>query len=205
MLSDSYPKTLKLKDGRSAVLRLLTRDDFEQVRAFLLDLPDEDRLFLRHDVRDPDVVRRWTEDLDLSRMIPLVALEDDSIVATGRLYRLDHGWMRHVGHVRLITARSHRNLGLGGLITRELVALAAERDIEKLQAHVVEDSREAVRMFKTLGFETEAVLKGMVKDQHGQPRNLAIMVNDVVNLSRIMDDWIQDSMIPSFRVPGAGV
>lgn len=204
MLSKSYPKTVKLKDGRSIVLRLLGSDDFEKLHAFFLAMTEEDRLFLRHDVHDPEVVRKWTEELDVERVIPLVALDGDRIVGTGSLHLMPHTWMKHVGHMRLVTAGTHRHKGLGGLIARELVALAEDRQLEQLQAHVIEDNLGAVRMFEKVGFETAAVLKGMVKDQKGNNRNLAIMLNDVSKLSRILEDWIHESMIPAYRVPGDG-
>ena len=204
MLTSAYPKNVTLKDGRSIVLRPLARDDFDELQAFFEALTEEDRLFLRHDVRDPELIHKWTEELDFARIIPLVALDDGEIVANGSLHLLPHGWMQHVGHVRLVTARSHRHKGLGGLMARELVALATERDLEKLQAHVVQDNLGAVRMFETIGFATVAVLEGMVKDQSGKRRNLAIMINDVASLGRIIEDWIHDTIQPAYRVPGGG-
>ena len=204
MLTEAYPKTIKLKDGTEVVLRPLARDDFDDLHLFFRDLPDGDRLFLRHDVSDPQMIRKWTEELDYDRVIPLVALDDDRIVATGSLHIMAHGWMEHVGHIRLVTARSHRQRGLGGLIARELVNLAGGRNLEKLQAHVIADNEGAVRMFETVGFKTVAVLEGMVKDQAGRERNLAIMVNSVANLTQIMEEWIHDLTIPQFRVPGDG-
>lgn len=203
-LTTAYPKTVKLKDHRSVVIRPLAQDDFDLLHASFLALPEEDRIFLRHDVRDPELVREWTRNLDFERCIPLVALDGDQIVGNGRLYMMTHGWMQHVGLIRLITAGTHRHAGLGALILRELVALAEERNLEKLQAQVIEDSVGAVKMCQAVGFETVAILKDMVKDQTGKKRNLAIMVNDVANLSRIMEDWIHDSMQPAYRVPGAG-
>ena len=199
-----YPKEVKLKDGRTAVLRLLAREDYEKLHAFFDALPDEDRLFLRHDVRDPELIRKWTENIDLKHVIPIVAEDGDRIVADGTLQITTHGWMQHVGVVRLVTARTHRHVGLGTLTARELVALAEERDLEKLQVHVIDDDHGSVKMFQTLGFEKAAVLKNLVKDQHGNKRNLAVMINDVVNLGRIMEDWLHDSMLPAFRVPGGG-
>lgn len=204
MASDAYPKTVTLKDGTSVVIRLLGRGDFDQLLAFFESLPDEDRLFLRHDVRDPELVRKWTEDLDLTHVIPLVALDAGELVASGSLHTIPHEWVRHVGHIRLVTARSHRNKGLGGLIARELVALAEERNLEKLQASVIADNVGAVKMLQTLGFKTAAVLEGMVKDRSWKSRDLAIMVNDVANLTQIMELWIQESMLASHRVPGDG-
>lgn len=204
MLMDEYPKKVTLKDGTSVVIRLLVPDDFDHLLSFFEALPEEDRVFLRHDVRNPEVVRKWTEEHDLARVIPLVALDGDELVGSGSLHFMPHECMQHVGHIRLVTARSRRNKGLGALIARELVALAEERDLEKLQAHVIKDNLGAVKMLEALGFTTEAVLKGMIKDRSWKTRDLAIMVNEVANLTRIMEDWIQQSMLPSHRVPGDG-
>ncbi len=204
MLATLCQRIVTLRDGRSVVMRPLKRDHFEALRAFLLSLSDEDRLFLRHDIRDPNLLHRWLEEMENARLLSIVAVDGDLIVGVGRLYMMHHGWMRHVGHIRLMTAPTHRRVGLGGMLTRELVDLAAERDLEKLQAHVIEDHVGAVRMFQTIGFQTEAILHGMVKDQNNRARNLAIMVSDVSNLSRLIEDWIQDTMIPAYRVPGGG-
>jgi RimJ/RimL family protein N-acetyltransferase len=205
MLTHGYPKTAPLKDGQYVQLRPLARGDFEALHAFFLGLPEEDRLFLRHDVRNADLVRQWVTEPDLARVLPIVALDGRQIVADGTLHLCNHGWSYHVGQIRLVTARTHRHRGLGTVVARELVSLAAERGLEKLQAHVIEDNIGSVKMFERIGFCMAAVLPGLVKDAHGRNRDLAIMVNDVSNLGQIIEDWIQDSMIPAYRVPGAGV
>lgn len=204
MFEDLYPKTVTLRDGRDVVLRPLARDDFDALHAFFRALPEEDRIYLRHDVCDPDVVRKWTEQLDFDRVVSLVAVDADQIVGDGTLHMAAHGWMRHVANIRLVTASSHRRRGLGGLIARELVAIAETKNIEKLQAQFIEDDAGAVKMFEAVGFKRMAVLKEMVKDKNGKKRNLLIMASDVSDLGRIMEDWIQDSMIPAFRLPGGG-
>ena len=204
MLNHDYPKNIQLKDGREVVLRPLTQGDFDRLFSFFRSLPEEDRLYLAHDVSDPDLIRKWTDELDFERVIPLVALEQDRIVGDGTLHIASRGWMQHVGQIRLVTARSHRHRGLGAFIARDLVALAAERGLEKLQAHVIEDSVAAVRMFEAVGFNKAVVIKKLVRDQHGTERDLAIMINDVVSLTQTMEVWIQDMMIPAFRGSGEG-
>ena len=204
MLIEEYPKEVALKDGTKVAIRTLVPDDFGRLLAFFEALPEEDRVFLRHDVRDPEVIRKWTRDLDLERVIPIVAIDGDELVGNGSLHFMPHECMRHVGHIRLVPARSRRNKGLGALLARELVALAEERDIERLQAHVIEDNVGAVKMFEALGFTKEAVLKGMIKDRSWKVRDLAVMVNDVANLTSIMEEWIQESMLPGYRAPGDG-
>jgi L-amino acid N-acyltransferase YncA len=200
-----YPKEATLKDGRVVTIRLLANGDFDKLYAFFKALPEEDRLFMRHDVTDPEVVGKWVEQLDFDRVIPLVAEEEDKIVADGTLHFARHGWARYVGQIRLVTARTHRHVGLGTLIARELVLLAEKRDLEKLQSQVIEDNVGSVRLFEKLGFKTCAVLKDLVRDQKDNKRNLAIMINDVADLERIIEDWIHDSTIPAFRVPDDGV
>lgn len=199
MASDAFPKQATLKNGHAVTIRLLQRDDTDRLLAFFRALPEQDRLFLQHNVTDPKLVRKWTEKLDFDRTIPLVAADGDQIVADGTLHLSPHGWAQHVGQIRLVIANSYRHLGLGTVIARELVMLAEERDIEKLYANVIEDDAVSVKMLQRLGFQTAAVLKGLVKDQTGNTRNMAIMMNDVSEVGRILEDWIQDSMIPEFR------
>jgi len=203
MWTDAYPKIAVLKNARKVTIRPLGRGDFEKLYAFFQDLPEEDRLFLRHDVGDPELIRRWTEEPDFARVLPLVAEHEGRIVADGTLHITRHGWMQHVGHLRLAVAVSHRRAGLGAHMARELVSLAEDRKLEKLQVHLIEDHPGPIRMFQAVGFEVVAVIKDLVKDRDGRKRNLAVMINDVAHLGRLMEDWIQDSMIPAYRVPGA--
>lgn len=86
LLQWRYPKNVQLRDGREVVLRPLAQDDFERFYSFFGTLPEEDRLFLAHDVSDPDFIRSWTDDLNFERVIPLVALDGDRIVGDGTLH-----------------------------------------------------------------------------------------------------------------------
>ncbi|MFQ5805355.1 MAG: GNAT family N-acetyltransferase [Phycisphaerae bacterium] len=205
MLNHAYPKKVTLRDGRSVTVRPLADGDFDKLFGFFQTLPEEDRLFLRHDVTDPQIVGAWVANLDFNRVIPLVAEDEDKIVADATLHLATHGWSQHAGQVRLVTARTHRRVGLGTVLTRELVGLAEERGLEKLQTHVIEDDVGSVKMFSRLGFVTAAVLKEWVKDRGGTKRNLAIMTNNVPDLTRIMEEWILQTMQAAFRVPDDGV
>jgi RimJ/RimL family protein N-acetyltransferase len=201
MSTSDYPKDVALKDGRRVKIRLLKSGDFDQLLAFFKGLPDSDRLFLQHNVTDPDLVRKWTTHLDFDHIIPLVAEDDGKIVADGTLHLSPHGWMQHVGQIRLAISPSHRHLGLGTVVAHELVQLAEDKNLDKLYANVIEDDGVSVKLLQRLGFKITAVLKDLVKDQVGKKRNLAIMMNDVADLGRILEDWIQDSMISGYRVP----
>ncbi len=204
MFEKEYPKEVTLTDGRTVVMRPLEKGDFDRLCSFFQSLSPDERRFLRHDVGDREMIRKWVEELDFARVIPIIALEGDRIVADATLHVCHHGWMQHVGHVRLVLACSHRNVGLDAIIVHELVVIAESRGLEKLQCHVIEDNAAMVRMFEQIGFEKVAVLKDLVKDANGVNRNLAIMINDVSNLEKLMEDWILDSMLPAYRAPGEG-
>lgn len=199
-----YPKEIPLKNNLKVVIRPLAKNDFDRLFAFFQALPQEEKMYLRHDVTDPAVVRGWAQKIDLEHVIPLVALDGDTIVADGTLHIATHGWMQHVAHLRLVVAPTHQRSGLGTVIAHELVEIAQHRGLEKLQAHVIESNAGALRMFERVGFQRAAVLKDLVKDRQGRKQNLVVLINDVERLGRIMEDWIQDTMLPSLRGSGEG-
>jgi L-amino acid N-acyltransferase YncA len=198
---DGIPKEVTLKSGRRVKIRLLNGEDFEKLLGFFKGLPDSNRLFLQHNVSDPELIRKWTQRIELEQMIPLVAEDGGKIVAMGTLHMSPYGWMQHVGQIRLAIAPTHRSVGLGTLVARELVQQAEDRNLEKLYANVIESDVVSVKMLQRLGFKSAAVLKDLVKDQAGKKHNLAIMMNDVADLGRILEDWIQDSMVSGSQVP----
>jgi RimJ/RimL family protein N-acetyltransferase len=184
MIFDGYPFKTILRDGTSVTIRPMAITDGAAVLTFYRELPEEDRSFLNDDVTDDDWIRRFLAQVDYQSTIPMVAECGGKIVAQASLYRTLHGWMTHVGQVRIAVARSFQRKGLGVAMVRELVRIAIRVGLEKLIARVVEDQIGAKRAFEKLGFYPEAVLKKHVQDIQGNRRNLVIMSNDV---SRIWD------------------
>ena len=87
---------------------------------------------------------------------------------------------------------------------RELVWLASERQLERLLAYTTDDNIGAIKMFTSLGFQKAAVLNSMVKDRSSNTHDLAIMINEVDELDRILEEWVLFSTQPGYRAPGAG-
>jgi hypothetical protein len=87
----AYEKEGKLKDGSRVVLRPMVAEDREKLIAFFQSLPEEQRIFLRHDVTDPEVIRSWTEQIDYGRVFPLLALAGDRVVGDATLHRIPRG------------------------------------------------------------------------------------------------------------------
>jgi GNAT superfamily N-acetyltransferase len=174
-----YEKEAKLKDGSRVLLRSMVAEDRDKLMAFFRALPEEERIFLRHDVTDPDVISSWVEHIDYGRVFPLLALVGDRIVGDATLHRILRGWKRHIGTVRVAVAADYHNKGLGTLLVHEIVELATEFGLEKLWAELPLTAPAALTLFRKAGFSSKAVIEGLVKDLYGRNTDVVIMVCDV--------------------------
>lgn len=73
---------------------------------------------------------------------------------------------------------------------RELVAHAVEKSILKISATMMDTQQSAQRAFERIGFKKAGELKDFVTDINGKYHNLVIMVNDVSELWKKMEDLL---------------
>ncbi len=179
MLPDRYPKTITLSDGTELLLRAMTKRDDRSLMDFFEGLTDEDRLYLRNDVSSYRVVREWFNNLNYSRVFPLLAMEGDRIVANATLHRKPFGWMRHVGEIRIVVSPDFRKRGLARLLAAEIIECAADAGLVKLTAEMAVTQKGAMEVFKRMGFKDEAVLKNYILDAKGKEHDLLVMSLDI--------------------------
>ncbi len=173
------PKEITLKDGTKVTLKPMTSRDREGLHAFFARLPEEDTKFLKDDVRKAEVVEAWCRDINYGRVFPLLAEVDGAIVADATLHRRAHGWLQHVGEIRLVVDPAYRRKGLGAHLVEELILYATEQGMEKLVAEVVAEEGAALRALERSGFKEVATLPGLVKDKTGACRDLHVLVRDL--------------------------
>ncbi|MCZ6618399.1 MAG: GNAT family N-acetyltransferase [Gammaproteobacteria bacterium] len=178
-----YPRKITLSDGRDVEIKLMTGEHTDLMLAFARSLPEEDLLFLRVDITEPDVVADWVEKLDRGFMTSIVALDGENLVAYATIQRDPTRWTRRVGEIRVNVAPSLRRLGLGRNLIAQVFDLARSLGLKKLMANMTLDQRAAQAAFRRLGFTPEAVLADFVEDRSAQLRDLVIMTYDVDGLS----------------------
>lgn len=149
------------------------RDEHAIVR-FLGRVPEGDRTFFKEDVEDPSVLQAWTRP-DGAHAI---AVAGDDVIGYVAVVRL-HGWSRHVGEVRVIVDPDHRGRGIGQALARHAVLTALNHGLTKMVVEVVADQESTVGMFRSLGFEPEALLVDHVRDQGGELRDLMVLAHSV--------------------------
>lgn len=188
-----YPKKERLKNGNEVLLRPMHKEDYQALHNFFSSLPLEDRLFLKEDVGNPEVINTWIKNLDYSRIIPILAEINGIIIGDATLHLRQFGWSRHAGEIRVVTDAKFRRQGLGLLLTREIFLLAVRLKLEKIVAEMTDTQGSAINIFKTLGFKQEAVLKDYVMDLTGKKHNLVIMTHDVETIWDEIQNIIHDS------------
>lgn len=175
MLLEKYPDKIDLKDGTQLTLRAMNKQDERSLMDFFESLTKEDRLYLRNDVSSYRVVREWFENLNYSRVFPLLAIVDDKIVANATLHRKPFGWMRHMGEIRIVVSPKYRKKGLARILAAEIIENAKSAGLEKLTAEMAVSQKDAFEVFHKLGFKDEATLKGYIRDGKNKGHDLLIM------------------------------
>ena len=171
-----FPLTATLYDGSTVTLRPLQPDDKTQLLRFFLRVPEEDRFYLNNDVTAPEVIREFTDRIDLNQTIPLVAVDGDTVLADATLHRSRRAARRHVGELRIVVDPEYRGQGLGVRLIHELIQIGRDLDLRRLYFELV-DRREqrAIQAALAAGFEEVAVVRGRVRDIYGSLQNLVIL------------------------------
>ncbi len=177
---ERYPRKVSLKHDRETILRPMSSEDAELLYDFFSRVPEEDRLYLKDDVTNQQVIDRWVANLRYDRILPILALVDDIVVGDATLHQSKRGWKRHIGLIRLVVAEDLQNYGLGKVLIQELCELAAGYGLEQVMAEVPNDLHRAVGAFERSGFTKAVVLEGFIKDKHGDNTDIALMIKKVL-------------------------
>ena len=155
-------------------IRQLEPGDRDSLERFLRRVPEGDRTFFKEDVDDPAVVDAWVR----PGTARVLAVEDGAVLGYLALVPL-HGWSSHVGEVRVIVDPDRRGRGVGRALARRAVLEAIELQLTKVVVEVISDQEPTILMFRSLGFEPEALLLDHVRDRNGCLRDLLVLAHSV--------------------------
>ena len=110
---EEYPKTITLSDGTEAELRHLREGDHMPLLDLFNRVAEEDLYYLKDTVTDSEVIRDWTHNINLERVIPIEAVVGDRIIADATLHRSRVFARRHIGEVRIVVDSEYRQKGVG--------------------------------------------------------------------------------------------
>ncbi len=194
---DKYPKLKELKDGTEITLRIMKNDDLEGLIAFFQSLAEKDRLYLRSDTKNPEIVRRRFGNLNYDNMFPILVFFEEEIVGIATLFRAEFGWMRNLGEIRVVITSAFQRKGLARILIRELFFHALSKQLYKIQFEFMDTQESARIAAEHMGFHKEATLRKHVTDINGVRRDLIIMTLDVEEMWYLMEDYVKS---PDFRI-----
>jgi L-amino acid N-acyltransferase YncA len=157
----------------------MSGEDRDAMLLFAQHLPEDDLLFLRIDITQPEVVDQWIAHLDDGQSVSLVAYDSEGLIGYATVHRSEARWTRNIGELRVNVSSDYRGRGLGKHLTSEIFEVARELGFRKLTASMIADQKGAQAAFRRLGFVTEAMLADYVDDLNGTPRDLIIMTHDI--------------------------
>ena len=170
-----FPKVVVLKDASKAVLRPLQRDDEKELHKLFLEIPEPERMFIKHRVTDVAVIRDWCRNLDYGRNLPLVGLLNNRIVGVATLHQQLGGWRRHIGRVSVLVHPDFRGRGLARALVSEIIEIARNAGLERVEAEFIGEQEAAIKMFAMLGFSQLLRLEDYVKDMQAVTHDYVLM------------------------------
>ena len=172
---EKYPKTVSWSADQDLEIRPLQPNDKVRLLEFFRRVPEDDRYYLRDSVASPEVVHRWTDNIDLNNVIPLVAIHEGRIVADSTLHVSQIPARRHIGELRIVVDVKYRGMGLGGIMIGELISVAEDIELETLVFELVV-RREAAAFWAAhrADFNEVAQLRNRIKDAFGAYQDIAV-------------------------------
>lgn len=175
----NYPKKAILKNGRTAILRLLESYDREKLHTFFMSIPPSDRAYLRRDVTSFRIIDQIIAESQEPNCTRIVAELDKRIIGVGSISHPVFGWMRKVGELRLVIGSDYQHQSLGSILARELFVAAVKMQLDKVSVRMAEGQKNATRCFEKLGFNREGVLDNFIIDADDNLHKMMIMSLDL--------------------------
>jgi GNAT superfamily N-acetyltransferase len=177
---EHYPKTVTLKDGSHIAIRPLNPTDEKEFHQFFCEVPETERLLFKHRVTDLAVIQEWCRRIDHGKILPLLALSGNKIIADASLHQSLGGWKRHIGRVSVVVHPAYRGKGLAKTLLSDLLQIAREMGLEKLEAEFMGEQEAARKVFATLGFNELLRLEDYLKDMQALPHDYVLMGRHII-------------------------
>lgn len=171
---ETHRDVVTLRDGVRVLLRPMLHDDCESMLEYFSHVSDEDMRYMRHNVKDPAVIQSWCDNLDYTRVLPLVAVVKDRIVGSASL-RFYEGPKRHIAEIRLFLAKDFRQRGLGMKMVRAMIDMARKQDVRVIVAEIIAEKTKVVRAFEESGFVNKCLLEDYFMFPDGETSDVVLM------------------------------
>ena len=179
-LLDEFPKEVRLGNGQGCSLRPLEEKDEDALLGFFADIPPKELLFIKHRVTERSVIHDWCANIDLERNFPLLGCLNEQVLGVCTLHQQMGGWKRHIGRVSVHVHPKFRGLGLARNLVTEIIEVARQSGLERIEAEFVGEQEAGIKMFSHLGFTELFRLEDYVKDMQAISHDYIMMGQNLI-------------------------
>lgn len=179
---ERYRQVKVLPDGLRLLLRPLAKGDTDGLADLFARAAPEDLDRFRSDPTDREVIETWIEELDLSKIFPIVAVANDRIIGDVTIH-FGRKFQRHLGWLRVFLDREFRRRGIGTLMIQTAIDVARRVGLHQMIAYVPTDQPQVVKAFENLGFRNEFIHEDYAMLQDGRTLDVAELVLYLVDHS----------------------
>jgi len=176
---ERFPLHAKLRDGTEVTIRPLGKRDNAKLHKFLLAVPEEERLFIKHPVADRKVVNDWCQNADFNSNLPLLLLHGQKLIGEATLHQRDGGWKRHIGLITLLTHPQYRGRDVSKLLVSELIEIARHCGLRRLEAEVNGERKIALQVLAGFGFNKLLDIEDYVLDMKAVTHDYVLLGMDL--------------------------
>jgi len=163
MIYDEY----KLADDRIVTFTDLNENDLPELTSVYNRVIEEGKYFLRNEgISSNEDALKWFRE-HVKAGLTYVVVKVSCELVGGATIEPREGKASHVGYFGIFMKKEFRNLGIGTRLTRKIIELAREKKFEIIQLYVFASNKQAIHVYKKLGFEEIGRIRRGVKLSDG--------------------------------------
>lgn len=156
-------KRIKIKDGRTILIRRPKMSDVKQLKDYINSLVEEDAPIQINEKVSLKAEREWLKDslkkIRENKLHLLVAELDKKIVSVVNLTK-KRGRFSHVAELGISVSKDYRRLGIATSISEHILDIGKrDKTIKVIELRAVEPNKGAIELYKKLGFKKVARLQ----------------------------------------------
>jgi RimJ/RimL family protein N-acetyltransferase len=164
-----------LRNGPRVLFRPLIPGDKERLGALFTRISSEDEEYFRVDISAPDAIAQWCDNLERTKILPIVALVNERLVGLATLYMGDN-YTRHIAWVHIYLDKEFRRRGVGTAMIKAQIDVARMLGLQQIIAEVVVTQPKVIRAFEELGFKFEFQHRDYFITKDGETFDMAVLV-----------------------------
>ena len=178
----SYDR-FELGDGRLVAFNLLRERDLPELVPIYNSIIEEGLYFIRNEgLPDVETAQEWYREQVKAGMMFIVVKVNNELIG-GASIEPREGKASHVGYFGIYLKKEFRSLGIGARLIRKIIEVARQKNFEMIQLYVFASNKQAIHVYKNLGFQEAGRIKKGIKLQNGKYTDEIIMTLHLKSLS----------------------